>query len=106
MNKLTVTVDDHTYEVEVDPNRAVPGEFTVTVDGEPTTVYVPDYDDPELVDWMLVDNRPYELVLAQDLRSIQIYNGRYTVQVRDKEIRTTRRVAGDGRVKAPIPSTG
>ena len=25
------------------------------------------------------------------------------MQVRDKEIRTTRRVAGDGRVKAPIP---
>ncbi len=29
MNKLTVTVDNHTYEVEVDPDRAMPGEFTV-----------------------------------------------------------------------------
>ena len=103
MNSLTVTIDNETFDVEVTPSRQVPGEFVVIVGGQPMTVYVPDYDDPELVDWMLVDNRPYELVLAPDLRSLQVSSGRYGVHVRDKETRRVHAAAGDGRVKAPIP---
>jgi hypothetical protein len=38
------------------------------VDGAPLTVYVPDHDSPELADWMIVDDRPYELVFSPDLR--------------------------------------
>jgi biotin carboxyl carrier protein len=103
MNKLTVTIDGKTFEVEVTPNRAVPGEFTVALDGEPLTVYVPDAQNPDAVDWMIVDNRPYEMILADDLRSVQLEGRRHTVQVRDKEIRSVRPATGDGRIKAPIP---
>lgn len=103
MNKLTVTIDNHSFEVEVNPNRATPGEYRVTVDGAPLTVYVPDHDRPDEVDWMLVDSRPYELVMPVDLSSVQIYNGRYAVAVRDSETRSVRPAMGDGRVKAPIP---
>jgi biotin carboxyl carrier protein len=103
MNKLTVTIDNRSFEVEVSANRSVPGEYAIMVDGAPLTVYVPDHDHPELADWMLVDGRPYELVMPSDLSSVQIYNGRYAVAVRDQETRSVRQAAGDGRVKAPIP---
>ena len=56
-----------------------------------------------MVDWMIVDNRPYELIFGPDLRSVQLEGLRHTIQVRDKEIRSTRPASGDGRVKAPIP---
>lgn len=103
MNKLTVSIDNQSFEVEVTPNRAVPGEYGVVVDGEFMTVYVPDHDELELADWMIVDSRPYELVMPTDLSSVQIYNGRYAVSVRDHETHSVRPAAGDGRVKAPIP---
>jgi len=103
MNKLTVTIDNQTFEVEVVPNRAAPGEYVVTVDGAPLSVYVPDHDRPELADWMIVDSRPYELLVPADLSSVQIHNGRYAVAVRDHETRSVRPASGDGRVKAPIP---
>lgn len=103
MNKLTVTIDNRSFEVEVSANRSVPGEYTILVDGAPLTVYVPDHDRPELADWMLVDGRPYELVMPSDLSSVQIYNGRYAVTVRDQETHSVRPASGDGRVKAPIP---
>jgi biotin carboxyl carrier protein len=103
MNKLTVTIDDKTFEVEVQPLRGKPGEYEVTLDGQTLGVYVPDYETPEAVDWMIVDNRPYELIFGPDLRSLQLEGLRHTVQVRDKEVRSVRPASGDGRIKAPIP---
>lgn len=103
MHKLTIIVENKPHEVEVTPSRTTPGEYTVVVDGEQRTVFVPDYDDPELADWMIVDDRPYELNFSPDLRVAQIYSGRYEIQVRDKEVGTARPTSGDGRIKAPIP---
>jgi len=103
MKKLTVTIDNHAFDVEVAPKHNAPGEFELIVDGQPLHVYVPDFDKPEYADWMLIDNRPYELNIGQDFRSVQIYSGRYAVQVRDQEIPSVRLESGDGRVKAPIP---
>jgi acetyl/propionyl-CoA carboxylase alpha subunit len=103
MNKLTVTIDDKTFEVEVQPQRGKPGEYEVTLDGQTLGVYVPDHDTPEAVDWMIVDNRPYELIFGPDLRSLQLEGLRHTIQVRDQEVRSVRPVSGDGRIKAPIP---
>lgn len=103
MHKLTIVVENKPHEVEVTPSRTTPGEYTVIVDGEQRTVFVPDYDNPDLADWMIVDDRPYELIFSADLRVAQIYSGRYEIQVRDKEVGTVRPASGDGRVKAPIP---
>ncbi|MDW8441048.1 MAG: biotin/lipoyl-containing protein [Caldilineaceae bacterium] len=103
MHKLTIMVENQPHEVEVTPNRTRPGEFTLFVDGHPLTVFVPDFDSPELVDWMIVDDRPYEFILSPDLRMAQIYSGRYDILVRDKEAGSARPAGGDGRVKAPIP---
>ena len=103
MNKLTVSIDDKTFEVEVSAQRGSAGEYVVTIDGESLRVYVPDYATPEAVDWMIVDNRPYELLFAPDLRSVQLEGMRHTIQLRDKETRGVRPASGDGRIKAPIP---
>jgi biotin carboxyl carrier protein len=103
MNKLTVTIDDKTFEVEVAAARGQAGFFTVNLEGQALTVYVPDADTPEAVDWMIVDNRPYEMIFASDLRSVQLEGMRHTIQVRDKETRAVRPASGDGRIKAPIP---
>lgn len=103
MNKLTVVIEGRSFEVEVEPSRTVPGEFQVMVDGQARTIFVPDYDKPELADWMIVNDRPYEFLFNREMRSVQIYSGRYDVQVRDQEIESAYPVAGDGRVKAPIP---
>ncbi|HRW49373.1 MAG: biotin/lipoyl-binding protein [Caldilineaceae bacterium] len=103
MNKLTIVIEGQPYEVEVEPSRTEPGEFQVTVDGHALTIFVPDYDRPELADWMIVDDRPYEVLFSRDMRVAQIYSGRYDVLVRDQEIETVRPASGDGRVKAPIP---
>ncbi|MFO7633345.1 MAG: biotin/lipoyl-containing protein [Caldilinea sp.] len=103
MHKLTIVIEDRPHEVEVTPNRSTPGEYHVTVDGHTRTVFVPDYDNPDLADWMIVDDRPYELMFTPDLRVAQIYSGRYDIQVRDQEVGSVRPASGDGRVKAPIP---
>ncbi len=103
MHKLTIIVENKPHEVEVTPSRTKPGEYIVTVDGETHTVFVPDYDNPNLADWMIVNDRPYELMFSADLRVAQIYSGRYDIQVRDKEVGSVRPATGDGRVKAPIP---
>ena len=103
MHKLTIMVENHPYEVEVSPSRSTPGEYEVNVDGHLLTVYVPDYDNPDLADWMIVDDRPYELLFAPDLRSVQLEGMRHTIQLRDKETRGVRPASGDGRIKAPIP---
>ena len=103
MNKLTVTIDDKTFEVEVLPQRGNEGSFTVKLNGDLFTVYVPDAGTPETVDWMIVDNRPYEMIFASDLRSVQLEGMRHTIQVRDQETQRARPISGDGRIKAPIP---
>jgi len=103
MNKLTVTVDSNTYDVEVAPSRTTPGEYAVMIDGEACSVFVPDSDYPDNIDWMIVENRPYELVFAPDLHSVQLEGGRHAISVRDRETHTVRPSTGDGRVKAPIP---
>ena len=81
MNKLTVTIDDKTFDVEVTAQRGSPGEYIVTMQDESLRVYVPDYANPDAVDWMIVDNRPYELIFGPDLRSVQLEGLRHTIQV-------------------------
>jgi len=52
---------------------------------------------------VLVDNRPYEIVVDRDLRWIKAYSGLHQLEVRDLDAAVTRPVSSDGRVKAPIP---
>ena len=103
MNRLNVTIDGQNFDVVVHPSRSTPDEFVVKVDGVELHVTVPNPDDPASIDWMLVDDRPYEIIAEPELHFIQTASGRHAVQVRDLETRTARPTSGDGRVKAPIP---
>lgn len=103
MNRLNVIIDGQDYDVLVHPSRSTPGEFVVKIDGVEVRVTVPNPDDPASIDWMLVDNRPYEIVAEPELHFIQTSSGRHDVQVRDLETGAARPASGDGRIKAPIP---
>ena len=103
MSKLSVTVDGRTFVVEVSPGQADGTELAVLVDGAAVTVQAPEPGGPELLDWIVVDGRPYELVVDGDLRWIRSSAGLHQIEVRDLEAAVARPASGDGRVKAPIP---
>ncbi len=104
MTKLAITIHNSVFDVDVVADRANPSSFHVVINGEPVTVTLPDPFDPAMLDWVMVNERPYELSCGRELRYIQTQGSRYPVQVRDQAARfAVRPVSGDGRIKAPIP---
>jgi biotin carboxyl carrier protein len=104
MSKIGVTIDSRSFEVEIDLNQRADSELTVHVDGEPARVVLPDREmQPDRLEWIIVDNRPYEIVLDPDLSWIKTWSGLHRIEVHDLEARMARPVSRDGRIKAPIP---
>ncbi len=104
MSKIVVTVGGHTFEVDIDLNQRHNAEISVQVDEETRRVSVPDLDAPiDQMEWIIVDDRPCEIVIDPDLRWIRDKTGVHFLEVRDLEARVTRPVSRDGRIKAPIP---
>lgn len=103
MRKITVTLDGTTYEAEVRPTPGAPNQFTVTVDGEELPVYVPAPDDPARMDWMVVNQRPYEIMLGPEMEWLLSSGGMHRLAVQWAGMTAVRPAVGDGRVKAPIP---
>ena len=104
MSRLAVTIDGTTYEVVVDLPNQDGSAFSVTVNGEPLQVAISDMDAPlEEMDWIVVDDRPYEITFDRDLHWIKAHNAIHHVEVRDQETWNHRPHSGDGRIKAPIP---
>ena len=104
VSQLAVTLDNTTYHITVD--LPAPGEsvFTVTVDGETLHVEAPDLGAPlGEMEWIVVEDRPYEIVVDRDLRWISTYSAIHHVEVHDLSAAVVRPRSGDGRVKAPIP---
>ncbi|MCB0158002.1 MAG: biotin/lipoyl-binding protein [Caldilineaceae bacterium] len=103
MQKLTVLVDDHEFEVELRAKPGHPDEYEVTVNGAALNVYLPEMGDPAALEWLVIDGKPYELTFERDLHWVQSYRGRHLLAVHDRRASVARPVSGDGRVKAPIP---
>jgi biotin carboxyl carrier protein len=104
MSTLLVTIDDRTYQVELKP-AARPGEsYEAVVDGEvvPVTMPRPTATVAEM-EWLIIGDRPYEIVADPNLQWLNAYDGLHTVEVQDSSQRVSRPRSGDGRVKAPIP---
>lgn len=102
MTTVLVTIDDATYEVEVGP--ASGNIHSVTVNGERLSVVVPQSEAVLTeVEWLIINNWPYELVFDPNLQWIRAYDGLHTVEIRDRNQRVARPRSGDGRIKAPIP---
>jgi biotin carboxyl carrier protein len=104
MSKLNVTIDGHTFEVEVHIPPNCDGENLIaTVDGQELHVAISCIDGLEQIEWLIVEGRPQEIVVDRDLHWLRAATGLHHVEVRDLEIAVARPVSGDGRVKAPIP---
>jgi biotin carboxyl carrier protein len=104
MTKLAVTIDEFTFEIELDLIRPGESNLKVDVDGEPVEVLIPD-SEMSLVEnaRFIVDGRPYEVYLDRDLGWLRSRWGIHELEVHDLEGAARLPVKGDGRVKAPIP---
>jgi acetyl/propionyl-CoA carboxylase alpha subunit len=104
MSKLSVTIDDRTFVVELDILPGCDGtQLTAIVDDQELPISLSCLDDPEQIEWVIVEDRPHEIVIDRDLRWIRSTRGLHRLEVRDLETTVARPVSADGRVKAPIP---
>ncbi|MGB9752081.1 MAG: acetyl-CoA carboxylase biotin carboxyl carrier protein subunit [Roseiflexus castenholzii] len=103
MSKLSITIDGHTFVVESPPLHRTTGAITVRVDGQSVQVLTPETGSPELLDWLIVERRPYEVAVDPNLRWMRSRFGLHQIEVRDLEATVARPASGDGRIKAPIP---
>jgi len=104
MTTLLVTIDDHEYEIELRPASRDGERYDITVNGQPLSLTLPR---PEALvsemEWLIIDGRPYEIVLDPNLQWINTYDSLHTIEIHDRHTRAPRPRSGDGRVKAPIP---
>ena len=103
MRKIEVTLDGKQFEVEVRPNPADRTLYSVMVDGEELPVYLPPRVGPGAPEWMVVNQRPYELVLSDGMEWLLSSGGMHALEVRWMDSARLRPNTADGRVKAPIP---
>jgi biotin carboxyl carrier protein len=104
MSKILITLNEKSYEVSFDLLAPQDNQLTVQVNGQMVTVQIPDPTAPvNDHTWMLVDERPYELLFDPDLRWVASKRGLHPVDVRDLEAMAPRHRSGNGRLKAPIP---
>ncbi len=103
MSRIGVTIDGQFFEIELSLLQRGDEPLTMIVNGEVLQVSASSLDNLNELEWVLVDNRPYEIVVDRDLRWIKAYSGLHQLEVRDLDAAVTRPVSSDGRVKAPIP---
>ena len=103
MSKLLITIAGREFEVEVIAAPDSDGFTSVRVNGELLRIALPRERTVDAIEWAIVDSRPYELRIDQDLRWIESAYGRHKLRIRDLEAAVVRPASGDGRVKAPIP---
>lgn len=109
MRTIEVTLDGTTYEIEVRPDPADHTRFVAVVDGVALPVYVPQQaafapTSPSHLEWMVIDGRPYELVVGDQMEWLLSSGGKHELDVRLKgSAAHARPSTNDGRVKAPIP---
>lgn len=103
MTIVTVTVDGRQFQVDVTSSLAHSDDLAIICSGQLRHVSLSSTDSVEKIEWVVIDGRPYEVVVDSNLRWIKAYDGLHQIEVQDKSIRFTRPASGDGRVKAPIP---
>ncbi|HNP71124.1 MAG TPA: hypothetical protein PKK15_08455, partial [Kouleothrix sp.] len=69
MSRIQVTIDDATFEVDV--QLGGPGQATVIVDGQALDVAFTRPQNDEPVEWMRVDGRSYEIVLDRQMHWVR-----------------------------------
>jgi acetyl/propionyl-CoA carboxylase alpha subunit len=101
MSKLAVAVDGQLFHVALELTGST---ITVRVDDAHTRVTLPDWPaGSKAPEWILVDDRPYEIVFDPDLQWLRAQGGLHRLEIRDLEAAAAGPRRADGRVKAPIP---
>ncbi|MGE5137998.1 MAG: biotin/lipoyl-containing protein [Rudaea sp.] len=104
MSRLAVTVDDQTYEIQVNLERPNGNELLIKVGAQQVRVRLPDRDAPaEQMEWIVIDDKPYEIVVDPDFKWIRSHSRNHRLAVRDLDKGLLRGSLGEGRVRAPIP---
>ncbi len=103
MIKVNVLIDGRPFEVDVSGASGVAGALSVTCNGEALDVTAPTVTQPDQMEWIIVNGRPYEIAVDANLRWIKSSDGMHRVEVQDRTVAIVRPVSGDGRIKAPIP---
>lgn len=104
MSKLEIILDGQRFEIEIDALPESDAEAGVRVNGVPVRVRVPPARDARAEpEWLVIDDRPYEILMDRAFKYLSARGQTYALQVRDLETPTARPVSGDGRVTAPIP---
>lgn len=104
MSTFNVTIDGKEFEVELRLNPQGGELLTALVDGEEIAVEVPNLNTAvPALEWILVDEKPYEVAFDDNMNWIRAYTGLHQILVRDSADLRARPRGGDGRVKAPIP---
>ena len=104
MSKLAVSVDGQQFEIEIVLTPDCDHGCVVKVNGEDVQISIPESSTPgPNFEWIIIDGRPYELTVDDNLRWLRAYSGIHAIDIQDREARVTRPRSGDGRIKAPIP---
>jgi biotin carboxyl carrier protein len=103
MIKVNVTIDGKLFEVDVPMLSGAADSIAVICNGQELSVTVPNVAQPDQMEWVIVNGRPYEISVDPSLRWIKGFDGMHRVEVQDRRATVARPVSADGRVKAPIP---
>ena len=103
MINVNVLVDGKQFEVDLTGLGGATTSITVLCNGEQLAVAVPAVAQPDHMEWIIVNGRPYEIAIDPSLRWIKAFDGMHHVEVTDRRATVARPVSADGRVKAPIP---
>lgn len=107
---IHVTISGKPYEIDFNGLPLGDAEFEISVNQKLIKVKLPGVDFGSLETgeagynlYLIIDGRPYEVSLDQDLRWIESSAGIFAVDLRDKDSNQPRVHHGDDRLKAPIP---
>jgi acetyl/propionyl-CoA carboxylase alpha subunit len=104
MSKIGVTIQGKNISVTLEPQPLIRTHLVAQIEGRFVQVKIPDGGDAsQQFDWMIIDNRPYEVCFDPELRWVRVGNFLYALEVRDSEAAVSRPASSDGRMKAPIP---
>jgi biotin carboxyl carrier protein len=104
MKKMAVTIDDLTFEVELEPDPQCRSVIEINVNGEKLHVLLPNLNGTlEGIDWAVVNGHPYEIVVDQELRCLKEPHESHPIKIRELKTQRQSSLRASGVVKAPIP---
>ena len=108
MQRLSVSVDGYTFEVELNPAPVNGSGVMVRVfsgdEAHDILVATPDPAAPiQEMEWFLIDDHPYEVAVDPDMQWIRSRWGIFPLKIEDLDSSIHRPHISDGRIKAPIP---